>query len=98
MVYALEPTDAFTSATIQQFASAELPPAPSLERTTLFGVAGSGADSVMAVGERGTILRYDGTAWSPMASGATQSLFAVWGDSADRLRDGRPGRHDPSIP
>ena len=53
-----EPTYAFTSATIHQFASAQFLPAPSLERTTLFGVAGSGADSVMAVGERGTILRY----------------------------------------
>jgi hypothetical protein len=47
----------------------------------LSGVWGSSGSDVFAVG--GTILHYDGTDWSPMSSGTTQSLsgVGVWGSS-----------------
>ena len=34
---------------------------------------------VWAVGENGTILHWDGTAWSASASGTTSALWGVWG-------------------
>lgn len=43
--------------------------------------SGSGNDAV-AVGDYGRIVSYDGTTWTPQASGTTQSLNAVWGDHA----------------
>jgi hypothetical protein len=36
-------------------------------------------ENVMAVGDNGTILHYDGTSWTIMNSGTTNDLFAVWG-------------------
>ena len=44
-------------------------------------VWGSSPTDVFAVGEPGTILRYDGTTWSKMDSGTTALLFDVWGTS-----------------
>jgi hypothetical protein len=61
---------------------------------TLYGVWGRGASDVFAVGERGTILHYNGTQWSAMTSGTQVTLrdvqgytdiFAV-GDSGTILR------------
>ncbi|WP_146650950.1 sialidase family protein [Labilithrix luteola] len=45
----------------------------------LTGVWGSGKDNFWAVGTGGVILRWNGTAWSRVASDTYQSLFAVWG-------------------
>ncbi len=50
--------------------------------STLYGVWGSSATDVFAVGASGTILHYDGSTWSPMTSDATLALYDVWGDSA----------------
>ncbi len=36
---------------------------------------------IFAVGESGEILHYDGSRWTEMTSGASESLHAVWGDS-----------------
>jgi photosystem II stability/assembly factor-like uncharacterized protein len=36
---------------------------------------------VFAVGREGTILHYDGYAWSPMESGTTKWLHGIWGSS-----------------
>jgi hypothetical protein len=47
----------------------------------LYGVWGSSGSDVFAVGELGTILHYDGTAWSTMSSGTTEQLYGVWGSS-----------------
>lgn len=48
----------------------------------LYGVWGSSATDVFAVGDMSTILHYDGMSWAPMAAG-TEYLFAcVWGSSA----------------
>ena len=45
----------------------------------LYGVWGSGPSDVWAVGQGGTILHWDGAAWSSVASGTTRDLGAVWG-------------------
>jgi hypothetical protein len=50
-------------------------------------VWGSGGNDVFAVGyagpgQPGTILHYDGTAWSAMNSGSTASLHGVWGSAS----------------
>ena len=58
----------------------------------LNGVWGSSPSDVFAVGERGTILHYDGSAWSAMASGTSNRLNGVWGSSSsDVFAVGEPG-------
>ncbi|MCF8142736.1 MAG: hypothetical protein K9N21_02325 [Deltaproteobacteria bacterium] len=47
----------------------------------LKGVWGNSASDVFAVGVNGTILHYNGTAWSSMTSGTTSTLNGVWGSS-----------------
>jgi hypothetical protein len=50
---------------------------------SLYGVWGASSSNVFAVGSQGTILHYDGSTWSTMASGTTSwELTAVWGASA----------------
>lgn len=49
----------------------------------LLGIWGSSPDSVFAVGSGGTILFYDGKAWTSMKSGTTNTLHAVWGSSGN---------------
>jgi predicted outer membrane repeat protein len=44
-------------------------------------VWGSSANDVWAVGVGGLVLRWNGTAWSTVASGTTQELVSVWGTS-----------------
>jgi len=41
--------------------------------------------TAVAVGEAGTILRYDGATWAPMASITGVNLFGVWGSSPSNL-------------
>ena len=48
--------------------------------TTLRAVWGSDEDNVFAVGFGGTILHYDGHAWTRMRSPTARDLFAVWGN------------------
>jgi photosystem II stability/assembly factor-like uncharacterized protein len=43
-----------------------------------FGVHGSAADNVFAVGDSGRISRFDGTTWTRMESPTTASLADVW--------------------
>ncbi len=43
------------------------------------GVWGSGPNDVWVVGDHGTILHWNGAAWSPVASGTTDDLYGVWG-------------------
>ena len=45
----------------------------------LKAIWGSAADNVFAVGTGGTILHFDGSAWSTMSSGTTTVLASVWG-------------------
>ncbi len=57
--------------------------ADSSEFTTqpLQGIWGSSASDVFVVGQGGSILHYDGTAWNLMTSGTTNHLYGIWGSS-----------------
>jgi cysteine-rich repeat protein len=48
----------------------------------LFAVRGTSAADVWVVGGNGTILRWNGAAWSKVTSGTSQALRAVWAASA----------------
>ena len=50
---------------------------------TLNGVWGSAPDDMFAVGERGTILHYDGREVSQLPTTVNTTLFDVWGSRAD---------------
>ncbi len=54
----------------------------------LNGVWGSSSTDVFAVGASGTILHFNGSAWSAMSSGTTNNLCAVWGSTS---KDGTSG-------
>jgi hypothetical protein len=47
----------------------------------LKGVWGSSSTDVIAVGDYGTILRFDGSVWLPMRSGTRVDLHRAWGTS-----------------
>lgn len=49
--------------------------------TSLHGIWGSSAKDLYVVGDAGTILHNDGTAWTAMTSGSSQTLYSVWGSS-----------------
>jgi hypothetical protein len=54
--------------------------------STLRGLWGSAADDVWTVGDGGTILHWDGKAWSSrLKSGTSNTLFAVWGSSRNNV-------------
>ena len=48
---------------------------------TLYGVWGFAADDVIAVGEYGTVIRYDGDSWRSEDCGTSEHLRSVWGTS-----------------
>lgn len=54
---------------------------PLPQGNTLKGLWGNSSDYIVAVGELGTVVRYDGTSWSRMPSGTLYHLNAVWGSS-----------------
>ena len=51
----------------------------------LHDIWGSSRENIFAVGEGGTILRYNGFFWSPDASGTTFQLSGIWGSSANNV-------------
>ena len=59
--------------------------APVPQGTDLYAVWGSAADNVYAVGTKGTILHYDGNAWSSMNSPTASDLYGIWGQSANDI-------------
>ncbi len=48
-------------------------------RLGLSSIWGSGPNDVWAVGAGGSVLHWDGSAWTSASVGTTQSLYAVWG-------------------
>ena len=56
---------------------------PLPQGNTLNAVWGSSSNDVYAVGEGGTILHYDGSSWTAMASNTNDNLNGVWGSSAN---------------
>jgi hypothetical protein len=51
----------------------------------LNAIWGSSANDIYAVGDRGTILHFDGISWSPMDSGVGVDLNGIWGASATEV-------------
>ncbi|HXT18217.1 MAG TPA: hypothetical protein VN706_21480 [Gemmatimonadaceae bacterium] len=49
---------------------------------SLFSVWGTAANNVIAVGQKGRILHFDGTSWSLVESPTSRTLARVWGSSA----------------
>lgn len=56
---------------------------PLPQGNTLNGVWGSRTNDVWAVGDSGTIVHWNGTAWSLVASGTPYNLYGVWGAGAN---------------
>ncbi len=48
---------------------------------TLWWVHGFAHDDVFAVGEGGTVVHFDGTAWTTLRSGSPYTLWGIWGSS-----------------
>lgn len=62
-----------------------LMPLPAIDRDfrALFKVWGTGPDDVYAVGAKGVILHWDGSAWTQQASGTGQDLISLFGVDGD---------------
>lgn len=61
---------------------------PPLERPgvhAFYKVWGADASHVYVVGQRGVMLRYDGSTWTEFGVGVSDDLISVWGTSADRI-------------
>ncbi|MCS6798076.1 MAG: hypothetical protein NZ898_06055 [Myxococcota bacterium] len=63
----------------------ELPPLSRPGVHGLFKVWGNDSADVWVVGQRGVILRHDGTSWREHPSGVGEDLIAVWGAGRDRI-------------
>ena len=46
---------------------------------------GKDANNTWAVGDNGTILKWNGSSWSSQSSGTTQDLYGVWGSDANNV-------------
>lgn len=62
------------------------------QRVSLRGVWGASPASVLAVGEGGTALRFNGTTWSVAATGTTATLTDVWGSGTTAFAPTSDGR------
>jgi hypothetical protein len=56
-----------------------------VQTTTFHAVWGSSGSDVFVVGDNGTVVHFDGTAWSVMTTGVTASLRTVWGTSSSNV-------------
>ena len=54
-------------------------PAAYLAGSRLYGVWAPSADEAYAVGQNGTLLRFNGQSWSRLESGTSSNLYTVWG-------------------
>lgn len=53
--------------------------------TELAAVWGSGTSDVWAAGSAGTILHYDGAAWTATATGVQNTFYGLWGSGPDDI-------------
>jgi len=69
-------------------------------RVNLRGMWAASATSMLVVGDSGTLLRYNGTAWTAVPTGVTADLTGVWGANATTVfittADGRVLRYNGS--
>lgn len=65
----------------------------------LVWVFGFGSDNVIAVGEDGSALQFDGAMWRTLDTGVSEALWGVWGSSPDDIWivGGDAGSGDPII-
>lgn len=57
------------------------------ERRAFYGVSGTSANDIWAVGEKGTVLHWDGTAWNDESPAGVSSkgIWAVWAPNASNV-------------
>jgi len=55
------------------------------DHSEIYGIWGTSANEVFAVGGNGAIFHYDGQSWSRMSTGSTNQYMAVWGSSTDNV-------------
>ncbi|MCC6897652.1 MAG: hypothetical protein IT377_01690 [Polyangiaceae bacterium] len=58
---------------------------PRPQGNTLRGVWAKSEKDIWAVGDRGTIIHYDGKGWEGLDSGVAEDLTAIWGPSSSKL-------------
>ncbi len=61
---------------------------PTLQKANVhafFKVWGVDADNVWVVGQRGVVLRYDGSSWTEELVGASDDLVSIWGTDASHV-------------
>ncbi len=63
--------------------SVALPPLQKAGVNALFKVWGTGPSNVLAVGQKGAVIRYDGSTWKEELVGASDDLIALWGTGPD---------------
>ncbi len=63
----------------------EVPPLERAGVRAFFKVWGSGPNDVVIVGQRGIILRWDGTRFHEQGAGLSDDLISVWGTDADHV-------------
>jgi len=70
-----------------------------LPHNIFFGLWAASPTDVWALGGAGTILHWNGSAWSPVPSGVREILLGIWGAAADDVwavgSDGVILRHVP---
>jgi hypothetical protein len=57
----------------------------------LFAVWAFSPSDGWAVGENGTILRWNGVAWFPVQSGTARYFYSLWGDTSGVYASGNNG-------
>jgi len=67
------------------WSTVELPPLERPGVKALFKVWGTGPSDVFIVGQRGTLLRWDGSALREELVGTSDDLISVWGTGPDRV-------------
>ena len=46
---------------------------------------GAGANDVYAVGDGGLLVHYDGSSWTKVPTGSTESFLSIWGDLSRKV-------------
>ena len=67
------------------WATVTLPALQKANVNALFKVWGTSATNVYAVGQRGTVLHFDGIEWTEELVGASDDLISIWGTDASHV-------------
>ena len=67
---------------------------PTPQGNSLHSIWGTSANNLYTVGEKGTVLQYNGTSWKLMDSGTYADLYSLWGSGASAMvAVGKDGKH-----